>query len=102
MYTGSNPVECTINMKIKRKIICLQRDLIEINIDKDIPIPETKVILPKSQSYPFSEMKSGDSFWVPRELENSVRASASQRRRRYPGECYTSRQDRDGIRIWRL
>ena len=79
-----------------------QRDLIEIKIDKDIPIPEIKILLPKSQSYPFSEMNPGDSFWVPKELEKSVRASASQRRRRYPGECYTSRQDRDGIRIWRL
>jgi uncharacterized protein (DUF2249 family) len=68
-------------------------------IENDVPTPH------RSQgprvSYPFREMKVGDSFVVPEDYEPQVRTSACAYGRRH-GKIFTVRKRPEGIRVWRM
>lgn len=51
--------------------------------------------------YPFERMDVGDSFLVPSDRGMKARLAASAWKRNHSGWDYTSRQDVDGVRIWR-
>lgn len=51
--------------------------------------------------YPFLEMEIGDSFFVPADLAEKVRAAATSAGRRY-GKKYVTRKEGNGRRVWRI
>lgn len=78
-------------------------------IEHNIPIPEHGNV--GAVRYPFREMKKGDSFFVRQETGESrkklsarVRSASAQFRRRSTGETvtFTTRMEKNGIRVWRL
>lgn len=78
-------------------------------IEHGIPIPAHGNV--GAVRYPFREMKKGDSFFVRQEpgesrkkLSARVRSASAQFRRRSTGEVvsFTTRMEKNGIRVWRL
>ena len=74
-------------------------------IEKRIPIPTPKKT--GYGSYPFADMKVGDSFFVPssdtfRETRLRVASAASYYGLRHPGIKFSLRKTDDGIRVWRV
>ena len=65
----------------------------EIKIEAGIPLP------PKRHTYPFGEMKVGDSFFA--ENTNSVR-QGSARASKETGKKFTCRTVDGGVRAWRI
>jgi hypothetical protein len=66
---------------------------------------ESNVDMPKTlrrEKYPFSDMKVGDSFTVPKSEQSLVRAAASYHQTK-TGRKYASRSlSADEVRVWRL
>ncbi len=70
----------------------------QIKIDKKIPLPEKRLY----ESFPFAQMKVGDSFAFPTERLHTVYQAASQfKRRSKTGWSYTCRKQAQGYRFWR-
>ena len=71
-------------------------------IDKDVPIP------PPRSTYPFRDMKVGNSFLVPLERQKSARSSTWQFQRKSGAWKFSSRLERDkkgkaiGLRVYRI
>lgn len=53
-------------------------------------------------TYPFEEMKVGDSFGFNPDLLVKVRGAVSTRKRNYEGEEYMVRRYRGAARCWRV
>lgn len=76
-------------------------------IETDVPIPDGQYL---STKYPFHEMVTGDSFFVPfmndheEAVRNRVHSAVAQHRRRHGGRfmCRTMNAPRRGLRVWRL
>ncbi len=68
----------------------------DFKIEKGIPLPL------KRFSYPFPEMKIGESFHIecPKEKTNQMRTKILQAARNHAGK-YTTRSDEKGFRCWR-
>jgi hypothetical protein len=77
-----------------------------IQIDKNIPVPDKKS--GANCKYPWREMKVGDSFLVPYRSAADANERAYQQsgiinnQKSYRPKRYTSRQQKDGIRVWRI
>lgn len=72
-----------------------------VTIDKDIPVVNQKT---KSR-YPFFVMDVNDSFFVPLEKSNSVKARASQLNKKTSLKFTASLDTKDGVtglRVWRV
>jgi len=76
-------------------------------IEKSVPIPE--LALGGVAKYPFTEMKVGDSFFVPiiegRPLKNvavAVSSASFKPSIKKLGYKYTVRQLKTGVRCWRV
>lgn len=70
-------------------------------IESGFPIPPAKRGVGRgSTSWPWSDMKVGDSFKVPRDKARSVKVAAVQYAKRH-GVAFTSRMIDDELRIWR-
>ena len=77
-------------------------------IEHNVPIPPHGNV--GAVRYPFRDMKTGDSFFVKQEAGESrkklsarVRSASAQFRRRSTGEVvsFTTRMEKNGIRVWR-
>lgn len=69
----------------------------EIKIEKGVPVPSP----PMRAKYPFKDMEVGDSFFVSSEYIDKVRSSAASYARAH-GMKFTTRQEGDGLRVWRV
>lgn len=78
-------------------------------IEKGVPIPPHGNV--GAIRYPFRDMDEGDSFFVKQEdgesrkkLSARVRSASAQFRRRSTGETvtFTTRMEKNGIRVWRV
>jgi hypothetical protein len=93
-----------------------QEDAAQVAQGKTKPVIEHNIPIPAHGNvgavrYPFREMKQGDSFFVRQETGESrkklsarVRSASAQFRRRSTGELvtFTTRMEKNGIRVWRL
>jgi hypothetical protein len=68
----------------------------DLKIDKGIPAPPKRSI----KKYPFADMKVGDSVLVGGHLAGNARNAAYLHGVR-SGKSFTSRTEKDGLRIWR-
>lgn len=71
----------------------------EIKIDKNIPLPKTRV---PANAYPFDTLKVGESFLIPGKIAYNVASYASVAKKRFPGKDFTCRTVAGGARIWRI
>jgi len=65
-------------------------------IEKNIP-------LAAKQSYPFDQMESGDSFFVPVSDPKKigyVRAQINNLKKKYPTKVISTRIEQGGLRVW--
>lgn len=76
----------------------------QFDIDNSIPVPEGRVAQSgRRPSFPWGQLKIGDSFLVSEKKRMSAASSASQYKRSHPGWEYTSlRQENGAIRFWRI
>lgn len=65
----------------------------DIILDPTVPIPENR------ESWPFREMKIGDSFKTSNPNVKSAAYMFSKRNQNYK---FTTRKMKDGYRIWRI
>lgn len=74
-----------------------------MNIDKNIPIPQSGGRV-RPSLYPFAEMEIGDSVFFPDEPRGSRSkpSIASAQLGRYRGWKFSSRAMDGGVRIWRV
>lgn len=68
----------------------------EIKIDKNVPIPKDS--RGGKLKYPFDKMAIGDSFFS---LSKSARGAATIYGRRHEMK-FSSREENNGVRIWRV
>jgi len=66
-----------------------------IKIDKTVPFPAPR------GKWPFHEMEVGDSFLIPAGREKAAKASAWTYGHKH-GIRFTVRQEKKGVRIWRI
>lgn len=66
-------------------------------IERNVPPPMPGVW---GTTYPFAKMKPGDSFYAPN--RTNALGSLQYWKRKIPGSTWTSRREKDGVRIWRL
>ena len=71
----------------------------EFKIEKGVPIPLKKSRLTK---YPWKEMKVGNSFFVAASTPGRISSVCASRAKTHPGECYATRKEGDGVRVWRV
>ena len=67
-------------------------------IEKNIP-------LAAKQSYPFDQMESGDSFFIPITDPKKVayiRAQINNVKKKYPNKTISTRIEQGGLRIWMI
>ena len=65
-------------------------------IEKNIP-------LTAKQAYPFDQMESGDSFFIPITEPKKVgyiRAQINNAKKGYPGKVISTRIEEGGLRVW--
>lgn len=71
-----------------------------IKIDRGLPLPRGHNAGGGMRLYPFPDMEIGDSFFVPKDKANSVRATAVKFGK--DNSCrFVTRAVVDGIRVWR-
>lgn len=68
-------------------------------IEHDVPIPSRRT---RASMYPFDDMKPGDSFTVPASKGTSVWRMAKNYALGRRGVEFTTRSERDRVRIWRV
>ena len=66
-------------------------------IDRSVPIPDLRK---RGTKYGLNRLQPGDSIWVSK--AQSLREAASHYRRRHPRWKYTTRREKDGVRLWRV
>lgn len=74
-----------------------------IKIQSNVPIPTSYT--GKRCSYPFAQMKIGDSFFVKAsdyQVFPKVRYAVAYWAKRHKGFWYTTRKEGDGLRVWRI
>jgi hypothetical protein len=67
-------------------------------IEKNIP-------LVARQSYPFDEMESGDSFFIPctdNKKIGYIRAQINAVKKKYPTKIISTRKEDYGLRVWMI
>jgi hypothetical protein len=67
-------------------------------IEKNIP-------LAAKQSYPFDEMESGDSFFIPctdNKKIGYIRAQINSLKKKYPNKVISTRKEDSGLRVWMI
>jgi hypothetical protein len=65
-------------------------------IEKNIPLATKK-------AYPFDEMESGDSFFIPVtdvKKIGYIRAQINNMKSKYPGKVISTRKEETGLRVW--
>lgn len=76
-----------------------------IKIDTGVPMPE-RGKRGRQNSYPWSEMNPGDSFFAPNKTTNGIGGSISAVHRSHPDWEFTSRAVTEdgvkGVRVWRV
>lgn len=70
----------------------------EIKIDKKVPMPPLRA----RATYPFRDMKPGDSFFVENGNNASISCCASNFASKNPGFKFTTRREGNGYRCWRI
>ena len=68
-------------------------------IERGVPVPAQ---WGRSNSYPFSRMEVGDSFYVAAALEAENVRMASRKHGERHGQRYTTRKVANGHRCWRI
>jgi hypothetical protein len=68
-----------------------------IVVEKDVPMPATV----RALKYPFATMEIGDSFLIPNDKKQVVRAHALNFKRANPGWDYRTKTTMQGLRLWR-
>jgi hypothetical protein len=64
---------------------------------------EKNVPLAARQSYPFDEMESGDSFFIPctdNKKIGYIRAQINALKKKYPTKIISTRKEDYGLRVW--
>ena len=64
---------------------------------------EKNVPLAAKQSYPFDEMESGDSFFIPctdNKKIGYIRAQINSLKKKYPTKIISTRKEDYGLRVW--
>ena len=64
---------------------------------------EKNVPLAAKQSYPFDEMESGDSFFIPctdNKKIGLIRAQIHHAKKRHPNKIISTRKENNGLRVW--
>jgi hypothetical protein len=72
-------------------------------LETGFPLPAAALV-PKRKTntkYPFAQMEPGDCFLVPIEDAKKARHAVKKWADRHPGWRYYTRQETDGVRIWR-
>jgi hypothetical protein len=65
-------------------------------IEKNVPLAATK-------AYPFDEMESGDSFFIPvtdPKKIGYIRAQINNMKKKYPNKVISTRKEDTGLRVW--
>jgi hypothetical protein len=65
-------------------------------IEKNIPLATKK-------AYPFDEMESGDSFFIPVtdvKKIGYIRAQINNMKKKYPNKVISTRKEDTGLRVW--
>jgi hypothetical protein len=70
----------------------------KIAIETDVPAPRPRM---KFEQYPFADMKIGDSFVVRTASKKAV-LNATVHAREEIGGHYVVRNQKDGVRAWRV
>ena len=72
-------------------------------IQADIPIPARVIKKGRVSAFPFTELKRGESVFVPREAAppNRVVASVRYHNLRFKPGVWTYRREELGVRVWR-
>jgi len=81
-----------------------EKKVMDFKIEKGVPQP-TKRGSKFYNSYPFREMKVGDSFFVPKDSVNeaSFRSAVAYFALRHQEYRFTvRREDNGGLRVWRI
>ena len=68
----------------------------EVKIVSDVPLPGS---IQGSRSYPWDQMKVGDSFFLPNRIHNAVTLPIRLVRQ---GWAITRRTEGNGVRVWRI
>ena len=80
-----------------------RRDMSDFKIEKDVPLP--RATWRTAPEYPFAEMEIGDSFYVPKVKQGTLRSRVEAFKKRHSGihlnKKFALRTIRDGIRVWR-
>jgi hypothetical protein len=79
----------------------------EVQIEKNIPIPEPKK---RKTKYPFQQMEVGDSFFYPLKEECNTallqmklnNAACTYCRKNNEGKKFKTTQLKSGVRVWRI
>jgi hypothetical protein len=64
---------------------------------------EKNVPLAAKQSYPFDQMESGDSFFIPvtdTKKVGYIRAQINSLKKKYPTKVISTRMEQGGLRVW--
>lgn len=69
-------------------------------VERNIPIPQ-KTGAGRKSKYPIALLKPGESFKVPTDKRQSVRAGISAHKKRHGGK-FVTRTVNGGFRIWRV
>lgn len=84
-------VDKAVNAMSRRELIDLAKS--EFNIEKNVPL---------FKRYPFADMKPGDSFVVPKNIQRVTVYMAAKRYGERHNQTYAVRQTPEGLRCWRL
>ena len=68
----------------------------EIAIDDGIPVPEDRRSAGRTERYPFSKLKVGQSFFVP-----GIKTIGLTAVKKRTGFAFVLRQVEGGVRVWR-
>lgn len=72
-----------------------------IKIDKNIPIPPSK-LGEGGGKYPWSEMEVGDSFLWPSEKQQKQASALAVATGRRLNKRFATRKTPEGVRVWRV
>lgn len=101
---------------ISREVLNIERNIqMEIVIDNEVSVPVSSGkrgggARKGKSKYPLAALEVGQSFWVTRKFEKSLRGTASRYKRQNPGWNYCVRIEdtadiagvpERGVRVWR-
>lgn len=67
-----------------------------VAVECDVQLPQFR-----RRRYPWSSLRPGDSFFVPGKTTTDIAGSVSYARWK-TGFHFTTRSERDGVRVWRV